>query len=72
MEVIRVGETLLPSGRPIERLFLVSRPAEPHAPQMLVANDGLTVYGRQYPRQSSEKHRRSDAEAGQAGAPCSI
>lgn len=48
-EIIKVGETILPSGKPIQALSLLSRPAEPAAFKLLVANDGETIYARQYP-----------------------
>jgi hypothetical protein len=48
--MIVVGQTLLPSGRPIERLFLITRLGAPAAPQQLHASDSVTVYMRFYPR----------------------
>src|SRR5215472_5695697 len=50
MERIVVGQTQLPSGRPIEQLFLITQPRAPAAPKQLHANDGTTVYMRFYPQ----------------------
>lgn len=50
MEKITVGESVLPSGRVIERLSIKTRlPPEQSAFKLLTADDGVTVYARQYP-----------------------
>jgi hypothetical protein len=49
METIKAGETILPSGKIILRLALLSRRGEGQSFKLLMADDGATIYARQYP-----------------------
>jgi hypothetical protein len=49
MEMIVVGQTLMPSGMPVERLFLITQTGASEAPKQLHASDGTVMYMRFYP-----------------------
>ncbi len=68
MERLVVGETVLPSGRTIERLaLLAARPPEPF--KLLMADDGVTIYARQYPHMDTLRPDEWDEVGPYSGGP---
>lgn len=69
MEIIKVGETILPSGKPIQRLALLSRPGEQQPFKLLMADDGETIYARQYPHLDQSRPDEWDLVGPYTGGP---
>lgn len=68
MERIAVGETVLPSGRLIERLALLTQGAQQPF-KLLMADDGVTIYARQYPHMDAQRPDEWDAVGPYTGSP---
>lgn len=70
MEKIVVGRSLLPSGKAVVRLALLSPlGSEAAGMKMLMADDGETIYARQYPHLDANRPDEWDEVGPYTGSP---